>query len=105
MSSRDMYQLSIYSKERHLGSGFKTEQYYERTFLLLLKVKGAALRLCFQNACRDPIVFTFVLYYGVQQLILTKTECLTLCRQCRLQNVKRGLASQQPKSTTDCNLS
>ena len=48
MSSRDMYQLSIYSKERHLGSGFKTEQYYERTFLLLLKVKGAALRLYFR---------------------------------------------------------
>ena len=30
MSSRDMYQLSIYSKERHLGSDFKTEQYYGR---------------------------------------------------------------------------
>ena len=53
----------------------------EEPFLLLLKVKGAALRLCFQNACRDPIVFTFVLYNGVRQLILTKTECLTLCRQ------------------------
>ena len=76
----------------------------EEPFILLLKVKGAALRLCFQNACKDPIVFTCVLYNGVRQLILTKTECLTLCRQCRLQNVKRGLASQQPKSTTDCNL-
>ena len=72
ISSSDMYQLSIYSKERHLGSDFKTEQYYGRT---ILKVKGAALRLCFHNACRDPIVFTFVLYNGVQQLILTKTEC------------------------------
>ena len=34
MSSRDMYQLSIYSKERHLGSGFKTEQYYGRTIYI-----------------------------------------------------------------------